>query len=222
MAIVCGTVVPAIAADVAQRTDCTTLSARISELSAIENPDDTTITELENLQTTYRRDCAITASNRRSSGRSATLAASAERAATSNAATSGDSASSDLTVSAALSQFLTDKQRICHDLSSNIATLTRGGATTEDLQPLVDQYHIDCMGERTATSDNETNNTADTTTETSESVDVETAAANVAAGLCTDGSKPNRFGCCAGETFKDLGNLVLHVAQMMVANAIRQ
>ena len=30
--------------------------------------------------------------------------------------------------------------------------------------------------------------------------------ANVNAGLCPDGTKPNRFGCCANETFKDMGN----------------
>jgi len=36
----------------------------------------------------------------------------------------------------------------------------------------------------------------------------EEIAANINAGLCADGTKPNRFGCCAGEKFKDLGNLV--------------
>lgn len=28
-----------------------------------------------------------------------------------------------------------------------------------------------------------------------------------AKGLCPDGAKPNRYGCCEGEKFKDLGNL---------------
>ena len=32
--------------------------------------------------------------------------------------------------------------------------------------------------------------------------------ANFAAGLCADGAKPNKFGCCADEIFKDLGNAV--------------
>ena len=32
--------------------------------------------------------------------------------------------------------------------------------------------------------------------------------ANLAAGLCADGAKPNRFGCCGDEMFKDLGNAV--------------
>lgn len=32
--------------------------------------------------------------------------------------------------------------------------------------------------------------------------------ANLDAGLCADGTKPNKFGCCAGEVFKDLGKSV--------------
>lgn len=32
--------------------------------------------------------------------------------------------------------------------------------------------------------------------------------ANFAAGLCADGAKPNKFGCCVDEIFKDLGNAV--------------
>ncbi len=36
----------------------------------------------------------------------------------------------------------------------------------------------------------------------------EEIAANINAGLCADGTQPNRFGCCTGEKFKDLGNLV--------------
>ena len=32
--------------------------------------------------------------------------------------------------------------------------------------------------------------------------------ANLEAGLCADGSAPNRFGCCGDEVFKDLGDTV--------------
>ena len=31
---------------------------------------------------------------------------------------------------------------------------------------------------------------------------------NLAAGLCADGTKPNKFGCCGDEIFKDMGNSV--------------
>jgi hypothetical protein len=36
----------------------------------------------------------------------------------------------------------------------------------------------------------------------------EQAKANLDAGLCADGTKPNRFGCCGEEVFKDLGDTV--------------
>lgn len=32
--------------------------------------------------------------------------------------------------------------------------------------------------------------------------------ANLDAGLCADGSKPNKYGCCGDEVFKDLGDTV--------------
>lgn len=32
--------------------------------------------------------------------------------------------------------------------------------------------------------------------------------ANLEKGLCADGTKPNKFGCCGDEKFKDLGNLI--------------
>ena len=31
---------------------------------------------------------------------------------------------------------------------------------------------------------------------------------NLESGLCADGTKPNRFGCCGDEIFKDMGNTV--------------
>lgn len=37
---------------------------------------------------------------------------------------------------------------------------------------------------------------------------VEQELANLDAGLCADGTKPNKFGCCGDELFKDLGNAV--------------
>ena len=41
---------------------------------------------------------------------------------------------------------------------------------------------------------------------TQQEIDAERAT-NLANGLCADGAKPNKFGCCDGEKFKDLGNL---------------
>lgn len=62
-----------------------------------------------------------------------------------------------------------------------------------------------------ATSDDkatETSTTAAAVSDTEPAPDPEQIAKNIEAGLCADGTEPNKFGCCAGETFKDLGNLV--------------
>lgn len=45
-------------------------------------------------------------------------------------------------------------------------------------------------------------------TEVDPMVALEQELANLDAGLCADGSKPNKFGCCGDEIFKDLGNTV--------------
>ncbi len=39
-------------------------------------------------------------------------------------------------------------------------------------------------------------------------IELEQELANLYAGLCADGSQPNKFGCCGDEVFKDLGNTV--------------
>ena len=38
-------------------------------------------------------------------------------------------------------------------------------------------------------------------------IDDSVRAANFAAGLCADGAKPNKFGCCAGERFKETSQM---------------
>ena len=62
-----------------------------------------------------------------------------------------------------------------------------------------------------ATSDDKATDASTTTaavTDTETAPDPEQIAKNIEAGLCADGTEPNKFGCCAGETFKDLGDLV--------------
>lgn len=49
---------------------------------------------------------------------------------------------------------------------------------------------------------------AETSAEIDEQALLEQELANLDAGLCVDGTKPNKFGCCTGEVFKDLGNSV--------------
>lgn len=38
-------------------------------------------------------------------------------------------------------------------------------------------------------------------------LDAETVKENLAAGLCADGTKPNKYGCCTDEIFRDMGGM---------------
>ncbi len=44
--------------------------------------------------------------------------------------------------------------------------------------------------------------------ETKTEFSAEQVAQFIADGKCADGTNPNKYGCCTGETFKDLGDLV--------------
>lgn len=54
----------------------------------------------------------------------------------------------------------------------------------------------------------ETEVVAEVESEIDDAALLEQELANLDAGLCIDGTKPNRFGCCTDEIFKDLGNSV--------------
>lgn len=177
------------AAEVTDRTDCTTLQSKINELSAISSPDESQTAELTKLQAQYRSICSKTATGRRTSaaGRVSSSTATAAQVEASVVETVV------LTTKSALDSYLAERQSLCDGLKKDIDSLTQAGTTETEIKPLQNQYDKDCK---------------DIDKSQIVEIDAETAAANVAAGLCTDGSKPNQFGCCEGETFKDIGNLV--------------
>ncbi len=136
-------------ATVVERMTCTQISERISELSAITDPDTTTTDEITKLKSDYRRNCSRAAGNRRTntSGRTPMGPIIAEPAATTDA----------------------------------------------DTPP----------------SEPDTTIIAETApTNTAPEITLEQELANLDAGLCADGTTPNKFGCCGDEKFKDLGNTV--------------
>ena len=180
---------PVIGADVSERTDCNKIQSRISELAAITEPTEEQSTELSQLQAQYRSNCSKTASGRRTSGRDSTITATA----TTNQIATPVVETVVMTSQTVLSDYIGKRESLCEELKNNMDVLKNNGATEIELKPLQNQHDKDCSDiDKSAVVE----------------VDAETAAANVAAGLCTDGSKPNQFGCCEGETFKDMGNLV--------------
>ena len=96
-------------------------------------------------------------------------------------------------VGSVLKDYLADLQKLCDDLSSDIEMLADNGTSEGELKPLQNQYNANCK-------EIDKSKTAE--------LDVETITKNVNAGLCEDGSKPNKFGCCGDEIFTDMGNLV--------------
>lgn len=76
-----------------------------------------------------------------------------------------------------------------------------------DDEPVVQEEKPKKKTKKKAVTESEKTETANTEpVKTQKEIDAERAA-NMANGLCGDGSKPNKFGCCEGEKFKDLGNL---------------
>ncbi len=187
---VCG-VGGAVAATADRTTDCTAVQARINELSAIDNPTDTQSAELAQLQAQYRSDCSRSAAGRRSI---ATSRVSAVTVAPKPVTTDTPVVETVVvTTRTMLDEYLTERKKLCDDLKSDIDTLVANGASDAEIEPLQNQYDADCD---------------EIDKSKSVEIDTETAARNVASGLCEDGSKPNQFGCCDGETFTDMGNLV--------------
>lgn len=184
---------PAVAADVSDRADCATMQSRISELAAIEAPTDAQTAELTTLQSQYRSKCSISASGRRTNTAGRVSTASVVATAAAPVAAPVTTQTVVVTSQSVLNEYLADRQSLCDELKSDIDTFVSNGASDAEIEPLQNQYDADC-------------NDLDKSKKAAD--DAETAAARVASGLCTDGSKPNKFGCCDGETFTDMGNLV--------------
>lgn len=174
----------------AERKTCAEIKAEIANLSAIENPDESTLDNLKQLQSQHRSNCVPKSAGRRTILRNYPVGVIVK---TTEATT---------TTSDALSEYLANKKSNCDKLNSEITKLAAANddSKSDALASMRGVYDMDCAEKPDAKS----------ASETPEKTEEEWAAeydANLAAGLCGDGTKPNKFGCCTGETFKDLGNL---------------
>lgn len=134
------------------RLTCEDMSARLKELTALEDPQDYDLEEIEQLKADYRRSCVKISKKRRSS------------------------------------------------VAKN--------------QPVVADVTTDVVADSAEVAEEPVKEEITTVTETETEVVVSEAdlvtqeLENLDAGLCNDGSKPNQFGCCSGEVYKDLGDFV--------------
>lgn len=195
---VVGLQIPHAMAAVAERLSCDEITAEITHLSALEEPTEEDTARLKDLRAQNRRSCQKSAGARLNNSRAANAVLAAK-----HVSEVADVATDVAVVDDAgdgVDSFLAKKQELCATLAESInAKKADANADAAELEKMQAQYNADCVTGDVAEEDAEPAPTPE-----------EVAAKNAelrAKGLCPDESKPNKFGCCAGEKFKDLGNL---------------
>ncbi len=172
----------------AERKSCTQLKAEIDKLLQIEYPDEDTQATLKQLQMQQRANCMPKATGRRTVSRAiASIPVGNAVAETPNA----------------LTEYLANKKSNCEKLNSEIEKMAAENdeSKSDALASMRGVYDMDCTEKPVAKAEPEPVAPEKSYEEWAAEFD-----ANLAAGLCGDGTKPNKFGCCTGEVFKDLGN----------------
>lgn len=197
---------PAFGADVAARMSCEDIALEISTLSALEEPTEEDLARLDNMRAQQRRSCTKTAGARRTNGArmvtAASLAKKADEVTAIAAATTTEVATTTATTAATdESSVQAKKQEYCRDLWNTIGQLKLDKADQEKIAQMQAQYDNDCEEKKVAA---ETEQDA----EAAAIAEAERINALIDAGFCADGTKPNKYGCCTGEKFTDMGDLV--------------
>ena len=108
---------------------------------------------------------------------------------------------------AELTTLKADYRRMC-------AKSARGRRTSADARVVVESAPVDVVDEDVVVADEQPVQEevqlekVEDVVAVDPMVALEAELANLDAGLCADGSQPNKFGCCGDEVFKDLGNTV--------------
>ena len=186
----------AVADDVklVERKSCEQIKLEIAALKAIESPSAEEQAELKQLSSQQRANCGVKSNGRRTIPRA--QVPTVEHVVVT-------SIKSD-----ALTEYMNAKKLNCEKLNSEIAKLGSDASSVDIMTEMQRIYDMDCTEKKAP-------EVAPAPVVEQPSVpqktDEEWAAAfyaNIAACLCGDGTKPNRFGCCTDEIFKDLGNSV--------------
>ena len=191
-------VAPAFAEEtqkIVERKTCEQIKFEIATLSAIENPTADQQQELKQLNQQQRSYCSVKTGGRRAIARSVPSVSASEEA---------PAPKSD-----ALAEYIANKRSNCDKLNSEMEKIASDTSKADMLAEMQGFYDADCAAHKPAAQIAEA--AAVVAPAVPMKTDAEIAAefdANLAAGLCGDGAKPNKFGCCSGETFKDLGNSV--------------
>lgn len=168
---------------VVERMTCEQIQEKITELSAEEEPDDDIIAEITKLKGDYRRGCTKSAGGRRN--------AAASRVSVEVASVETDDYDEEEIIEEEITEEeiiedeeeKTKKKTAKKQKKKNKAKLKEEQVESEEVQPEEDSAEL--LKEK-----------------------LEQELSNLNSGLCVDGSKPNKFGCCGDEIFKDMGNMV--------------
>ncbi|MBD5391855.1 hypothetical protein HDR66_03560 [bacterium] len=179
-------------ADVVERKTCDEMSAAIAELSSRDNDlTDDEAEQLATLRTQHRQNCSKRAGARGARTIANSRAPVKEAVKIKDADDSGAGCASPDANGCCPGETLTDMDGVFYCCESDGEMCFP--ATVAPVAPVA-----------TAVA------TATPEPATAQKTDAEIAAeiaANIEKGLCGDGTKPNKYGCCGDEKFKDMGNL---------------
>ena len=150
---------------VVERMSCFDINTKISELSAIEEPDDDTIIELEKLKSDYRRKCMKSAGGRKTAAQGRSV----------------------------INNNPIEETEVVEEVAEETTEVEQVTVKEPDAKPK---------------EQNKKENSSGGIPATEEEIRMFEELVNLDMGLCADGTKPNKFGCCTDEIFKDLGNNV--------------
>ena len=175
-------------ADVTERKSCDEITAEIAKLSAITEPDEETIDSLTKLKQQQRRLC------QKRAGARGTASQTASRASTATTKSDSDETPSE------------PKEQTCETPDDN-------GCCPGEIYTDMGDLGFNCCPESGGDCFPPIVVSVDTSAPESVSEpEPELTSAektkNLESGLCADGTKPNKFGCCGDEIFKDMGNTV--------------
>ena len=185
VALLCAVLTTSVMADeevvagVADRMTCADIQERISELSSEEEPDDFVLDEIAKLKADYRRSCTKSAGGRRTAAASRVIVETTD-----------------------------DEEYIDDDeIIEDVEEVAEEEVVQEVKKPKKKPKKQSDESETQQSDDVDSDESAQETEEDLKA-QLEQELANLNSGLCADGAKPNKYGCCGDEIFKDMGNMV--------------
>lgn len=173
--------------NVAERMSCDDINARIIELTAVSEPDELVIDELTNLKAEYRRSCTKSARGRRNAAASRVVVNNPVPVVETFEVAEPQSEEDTVVNEDALSENIpADTDVVQENLQEEILVPEENDVTGEHIEAQQDTVSEEELLKK----------------------ELEQELANLDSGLCADGTPPNKYGCCADELFKDMGNMV--------------